>query len=190
MTYTPLSRTYDWSAVTNYGDVTHTIVINGTLPAGDLRTTTLKFQVTFLNPCKTNVLTPTNPLASVDLDYIISDPTATTSALNTFAAGPDACPLQYELYFDATNVAIGTASTLYSMNTYEAVPTTYPIFKVGTSTDNTLSTSGTRVGIKILVKSKYFPTSTSSITFNVLFKSQCYLVTPTLKAGWTFSVTY
>jgi len=90
----------------------------------------------------------------VDLDYIISDPTPTTYALTTFNAGPEACPLIYELYLTATSTAIGTTHNLYKLNTYETVPTTYPVFSVGTNSDNTL-VSATRVGVRVLVKSKY-----------------------------------
>ena len=90
-------------------------------------------------------------MTSVDIDYIISN-VASTSALSTFAAGPDYCPLIFELYSGTTD--LGQTHNLYTLSAYETTPSTYPLFRVGVNSDNTLA-STTRIPITVLVKSKY-----------------------------------
>ena len=124
--------------------------------------------MTFLNSCKTSTLTSPTTLAH-DIDYQIGDATASTFAINTFAVGTEPCPLLYELK-NADGTAISQSHNLYSLTTYEAVPPTYPTFKVGPNSDSALA-STTRIPIILTVKSKYDTLKSQGVTFNVLLKS-------------------
>lgn len=98
--------------------------------------------------------------------------------------------LEYSLAYDSNSTAIGPPHHLFSLDVYEAMPSTYPIFKVGTHTDNLLS-STTRIPIKVTARSKSNTASSGYIILNVLLKDKCYLVTPSLKSGYTtYTKTY
>jgi hypothetical protein len=108
--------------------------------------------VTFLNSCKTTALT-SPAILSHDIDYLIGYTIESTFDLDTFAVGIEPCPLLYEIRY-GNGTAIVQPHHLFSLSTYEAVPSTYPAFTVVTNSDNSLASS-TRIPIIVIVKSKY-----------------------------------